>query len=113
MDDLPIVIPKHGDAFVLLFDILSQLYSLQSNVQLYECSQFLERLSNALVYELYFGKAQLLQKIIEETVSEEKPNQNDPFAIYNCLQREAVLAKIDSMMNNSTVREIEDRLGAE
>jgi hypothetical protein len=113
MDDLPIVIPKHGDAFVLLFDILSQLYSLQSDVQFYECSQFLERLSNALVYELYFSKAQLLQKIIEETVSEEKPNQNDPFAIYNCLQRKVVLAKIDNMMNNSTVREIEDRLGAE
>jgi len=113
MNDLPLVIPKHTDIFAMLFDAISQLYSNTINLEFNDCRQFLEHLSDALVYELYFCKNQVLQQLLVETLSKENRNQYDARTICNYLQREDVIAAFRDIMSNSTVRRIEAELVAD
>ncbi len=113
MEDLPIVVPSHRSVFSTLFDIISELNSNSINQQLIECKQFLESLSNALVYELYFNDKHILQDTLVGEIDEKGLNRETVDEICEILQREDISMAIERIMGDAIVKEIETRLNLE
>lgn len=112
MEDLPIVLPKHPYVFSTLFDLISELYSNTPSEQLTGCRQFLEHLSNALVYELYFRDDHALQNTLASTIVKRDQNHNDLVALCDSLQRGNVSNHTMNIMDDPIVMRIETILNS-
>ena len=112
MEDLPIVVPQHPNVFATLFDLISGLYSDVTNERLIECRQFLEHLSNALVYELYFRENHTLQNILADKIVDREQNQDNLIAFCDSSQRGSVSSEIEGIMGDPIVEKIETRLNS-
>ncbi len=113
MEDLPIVIPQHPNVFATLFDLISGLYSNVTNERFIDCRQFLEHLSNALVYELYFRENHALQNILSDKIDEREQNQDNLIVFCDSLRIRSVSSAIKGIMGDPIVEKIETRLNSQ
>ncbi|TFG34829.1 hypothetical protein EU527_01255 [Candidatus Thorarchaeota archaeon] len=110
LEDLPIIEPKYPDAYEILFDTLSTLHSdLKQNE---DCRQFLECLSNALVYDLYFGSNDFFQERIA-TLVEIFSKDAHPRSLCRALRTESIISSIKSIRKIPDFQIIEKELGSE
>ncbi|MGY5855616.1 MAG: hypothetical protein RTS72_03390 [Candidatus Thorarchaeota archaeon] len=100
MEDLPLVLPKQPQVYRDLFDILSHHYSDQSEHTDRENIPTLEKLTDALVYSLYFGDEGLEQRVSQGI--------ND---LNMTAQEQDVVKMIEEILNDSIVKELE-RMGS-
>ena len=61
LEELPIVLPKYPETYALLFDALSKLHNEEQSSERDSCINTIESISEALVYDLYFGNTHTLQ----------------------------------------------------
>jgi len=113
MEDLPIVIPQHPNVFATLFDLISGLYSNVTNERFIDCRQFLEHLSNALVYELYFRENHALQNILSDKIDEREQNLDNLIVFCDSLRIRSVSSAIKGIMGDPIVEKIETRLNSQ
>jgi len=100
MEELPLVIPKQPKVYRGLFEKLTQAYAESAEDSDKMCIPALERLSDALVYSLYFGNNSLERRVAKGI--------ND---LYSISQEPLVKEMIDEILAGPIV-EVLERLGS-
>jgi hypothetical protein len=107
MEELPIVIPKLPQVYSILFDSLTLLYSDAQWNQREDCKVILERLSDALVYSLYFQNDDRLEKLTSEQLSNEHEYISNLDHLCKVIDEPEIRESITGIFNEPIVREIE------
>ena len=107
LEDLPIIEPKNQDMYELLFDELS--YSYENKIYKNNRREYLEKLSNALVYELYFGTDDMLNREVSAVVNSLHVN-NSLSAFYEQIQSKRIKKAMTGIHHISEVKRIEREL---
>ncbi len=90
LEDLPLVIPRHHEIFTILFNANQTLSGESSSSA--KTKVFLNRISDALVYSIYFDEIESLEETFDEVISEIMiTNPHDLFQI---------LSRFESEVNN-------------
>jgi hypothetical protein len=110
MESLPIVLPEHIEVFSTLFDLLSNLSSTQIEHSNGNIRVSIDRLSDALVYELYFSRRHRLQSLLANLLNGTQISTDDTREIQSIIQEREVMRVAESIMRNSDVVEIEEKL---
>ncbi len=107
LEDLPIVESNYQDVYEFLFDELSKLY--QNTKQNGEYRDYLEKLSDALVYELYFGSNDTLNREVAGIIRDEI-SSNQVSSISDKLKTERIANSINAVLELSDVKRVEKEL---
>jgi len=109
LEELPIVLPEFSDSFAILFDALSKLYNEEQLPEWESCINTIEKISEALVYELYFGNNVELQKELAELIEVEESFENI-HSLCELIQNKSIVSQTEKIMRMSIVEKIEQRL---
>lgn len=107
LEDLPIIESKHPEVYELLFDALSAIHLDRSNNE--ACRIFLERLTNALIYDLYFGSDDLFQERVA-TLAATFPKNECPSSLCKTLRTKSIIDSISAIQRMPDVQIIEREL---
>ncbi|MFX1264792.1 MAG: class I SAM-dependent DNA methyltransferase [Promethearchaeota archaeon] len=105
MEELPLLFPDNPMPFSVLFRALEALHDSRYS----DCRHslhFLEKLSDALVYELFLLDSDLLACAVEERLSDTGDELN-PQELSEMLQDETVTYLSDKVLSSRIVREVE------
>jgi hypothetical protein len=111
MESLPIVLPEHSNLFSILFDSLSYLSSRQLDDSNNDLRLSVERLCDALVYELYFSKHHRLQNLMAKLPLRTAKQMKNIKDLHAVIQKAEIAGLIEEVLRDSRVAEIEERLG--
>jgi hypothetical protein len=111
LEELPLVLPKYSDIYAILFDALSKIYNGNQFPEREVYIRTIEAISEALVYELYFGAEYNLQKHLTELI-ETSENPCDIHSLCEMIQSKTISAKTEKIMKLPIVEEIEQRLNS-
>ncbi len=106
MEELPIVLPNRSLSYSILFDSLTSLYSEQEEHH-YQTRTLLERLSDALVYSLYFQDSDNLEQLVDDRISVMRYETISPEKLFNVINDSEILKAIDEILESPVVKEIE------
>jgi hypothetical protein len=107
VEDIPLVIPKNPYSCAMLFEIISKLYGKQMNNVEQECAGFLEKVSNALVYDLYFNKEESLHEELGKILLTEKTRKINSETFCSQLQCDSIMRSIEKIMEKPIVQDVE------
>ena len=110
VEELPIVIPAHPETYAILFDALTKLYNEVQSKQHDSCIKVIEAVSEALVYDLYFGNSHSLEEEVTKIIKANHTKINSPLILGNYLNSELIASQIDKVMAMAVVGKIEGRL---
>lgn len=110
LEELPIVLPEYPDIFAALFEGLSKLYSEKELPQREFCIKIIETVSEALVYELYFGNDSKLQRELAGLVRTNQSHSNDIFNLCGLIENKSIITQAEKIMDLTIVEKIETRL---
>jgi hypothetical protein len=105
MEELPLLFPKNPIPFSILFRALEILHDNPDSANP-DTLKFLEKLSDALVYELYLLDSDSLAGAVEERLSDIK-DKLTPQELHEMLQDETVSHLSDEVLSSRLVREVE------
>jgi hypothetical protein len=105
MEELPLLFPRNPMPFSTLFRALGILHDDHRSSKV-DALNYLEKLSDALVYELYLRDSSTLADALEERMSDMKDTFN-PQDLHDALRIEAVSRLSDNVLNSPQVREVE------
>jgi len=106
MEELPLLLPQNPTPFSLLFRALENLHD-DPNSTSADTRNFLEKLSDALVYELFLLDSALLVNAVEERLSDVK-DKLTPQELHQMLQDETVSYLSDEVLSSQLVRDVEE-----
>jgi len=106
MEELPIVLPNNPLSYSILFDSLTSLYSEQEGHHS-QTRTMLERLSDALVYSLYFHDSDHLEKLVDDKVSPMRYETISPEQLCKIIDDSEIPKAIDEILESPVVKEIE------
>ena len=107
LEDLPMIEPKCQDTYEMLFSELSRSY--QNAKYNNGRREYFEKLSNALVYELYFGTGDTLNKEVDAVVSNFHVN-NHLSVFYEQIQSKRIRKAMMEVHDISEVKRVEREL---
>jgi hypothetical protein len=107
MEDLPLVIPENPTIFEVMYSILEQLHQSEGKGSDEEVN-FFEEVSDALVYELYFGEGMLARHLTERITP--GISQQTPTRVMNRIRSGSVQSLLDDIFSMPQVVEIEARI---
>ncbi len=110
LEELPIVLPKYPDTYALLFDALSKLHNEEQSVERDSCIKTIESISEALVYDLYFGSTHTLQKEVSLLVEVDDAITRDLLMLCKKLKGKSTGLELTKVMKLSEVKQIENHL---
>lgn len=110
MEDIPLIVPKYAQPYKVLFDSIYSLYNSEYE-ETNQIARFIETVSDALVYDLYFSNDEAFQEMIASVMNDRAGRIKDPYHLYKILYREDVLQAINTIMKNVYVRKIEKQIG--
>ena len=110
LEELPIVYPANPTGYASLFDKLSILYQNEKTPEKEPCIKTLEKVSEALVYELYFMKKQELEKTISKITSDLGEQSIDIDLFCEHLKVDSVVSRVNEIMKLPVVMQIESQL---
>lgn len=110
MEELPLILPKYPDIYAILFDTLSLLHNGDQSPELEYCIVKMEQICEALVYELYFGSDDELQKEVARLLKTRNHISNDIQILCGTLECDSVISLIEKIHRIPNVRRIEKRL---
>ncbi|MGY5881463.1 MAG: N-6 DNA methylase [Candidatus Thorarchaeota archaeon] len=110
IEELPIILPEYPDAYAFLFDALSRLYNEEQSPGREKKIKAIETVSEALVYDLYFGSSNALQKEVAQLVETSKTQIGNLSILCDNLNSDSLASKIDDVMQKAIVNQIENRL---
>ncbi len=105
MEELPLVFPDNRMPFSVLFRALEALYD-DSYAANPDSIHFLEKLSDALVYELFLLDSDSLARAVEERLSD-AGDKLKPKELSEMLQDETITSLSDNIFGSRLVREVE------
>ncbi len=105
MEELPLLFPKNTKPYSILFRALENLHGNLDSTKA-DTLEFLERTSDALVYELFLLDSDSLTSAVEERLSGAEDKLN-PRQLLEMLRDEAVSRICDNVLSSRIVREIE------
>jgi len=109
LEELPVILPEFPDSYAMLFDALSKLYDDEQLLERDSCIRTIEAISEALVYELYFGKDHALQKEIAELI-EAGDGSQDIHTLCERIENKSIVSRTAKIMGISIVEKIEQHL---
>lgn len=107
IEEIPIIYPDLMEPYVMLFESLQELYQMDSpSLETQREIESLDRIADALVYELYLveGKS-LVEKIDERFKHIDK--QRNPILMANDIISEEIRKNMKKVLSNSVVLQIE------
>jgi len=110
LEELPIILPTDPETYAVLFDALSKLYSNEQSPKHNSCVNVIETVSEALVYDLYFGNSHLLEKEVTKLIKANHIKIRNPFYLCECLSSKLIVSHIEQVMTMAVVDKIENRL---
>ncbi|MHA1930603.1 MAG: HsdM family class I SAM-dependent methyltransferase [Candidatus Thorarchaeota archaeon] len=110
LEELPIILPKYPDTYALLFDVLSMLHHEEQTSERERCINTIETISEALVYDLYFGNNQKLQREIYLLLDTDETYKNDLMILCERMKSKSIVVDASKVMNRSEVQQIENHL---
>lgn len=110
LEELPIILPKFQDTFALLFDALSMLHHEEQTSERERCINAIEAISEALVYDLYFGSNHEIQREINELLGSDEIHMNNLMALWEKMKSKSLVLEVSKVMNWSEVQQIENHL---
>ncbi|UCH05032.1 MAG: hypothetical protein JSW05_02415 [Candidatus Thorarchaeota archaeon] len=105
MEELPLLFPKNPKPFSVLFRALEILHHDPDTAKA-DALNFLERISDALVYELFLLDSDSLTYAVEERLSDAKDELN-PQELHEMLRDEDISHLSDEVLSSRIVTEIE------
>ncbi|MGY5873707.1 MAG: N-6 DNA methylase [Candidatus Thorarchaeota archaeon] len=109
LEELPIVLPEYPETYSLLFEALSDLHNEKQSPDRDECIKTIENVSEALVYDLYFGKAHSLQKGAAQSL-EGIDFHTSLIVLCDRLKRKSLVSEVNKVMDIPQVQEVENQL---
>jgi len=110
LEELPIVLPKYPKTYALLFGSLSKLHNEERSIERDSCIKTLESISEALVYDLYFGNTHTLQKEISLLVEDNDTTSKNILLLCEKLKSKSAVLETAKVMQLSEVVQIENHL---
>jgi hypothetical protein len=110
LEELPIVLPECPDVYAVLFESLSDIYTAKDFHKQELCIKIIEKVSEALVYELYFGNDSKLQKTLARLIRANESCTSDISNLCGLLENKSIMAHTKKIMNIAIVEKIETRL---
>ncbi|MBS3794526.1 MAG: hypothetical protein KGY80_06500 [Candidatus Thorarchaeota archaeon] len=108
IEEIPIVYPDIQRPYIALFEFLQNLHRMDSHSQeIQRTIESLDRIADALVYELYLGVGSTLVEKLDEKL-ENRDNQSNPFQTANSMISEEISKRVKEVLNNSEVLQIEN-----
>jgi len=109
LEELPIVLPKYPVTYALLFGALSKLHDEEQSIERDSCIKTLESISEALVYDLYFGTTHTLQKEVSQVEVNDTTSKNI-LLLCEKLKSKSIVLETAKVMQLSEVEQIENHL---
>jgi len=110
LEELPIILPKYPDTFALLFDVLSMLYHEEQTAEQERCINNIEAISEALVYDLYFGNNHKLQREMILLLGSDETYKSDLMILCEKMKSKSIVLEASKVMNGPVVQQIENHL---
>ncbi len=110
LEELPIIFPKYPDTYALLFDVLSMLHHEEQTSERERCINTIETISEALVYDLYFGNNNKLQREIALLLGTDGTYKNDLIILCERMKSKSIVLEASKVMNLTEVQQIENHL---
>ncbi len=110
LEELPIILPKYPETYALLFDVLSMLHHEEQTSERERCINIIETISEALVYDLYFGNNQELQREMALLLGADRTYKNDPMILCEKMKTKSIVREASKVTNLPEVQQIENRL---
>jgi len=110
LEELPIVLPANPETYAALFNALTKLYSEEQSPKHDSCVKVLETVSEALIYDLYFGNSHLLEKEVTKLIKANRTQIRNPFYLCDCLSSKLIESTLVQVMTMAVVDKIENRL---
>ncbi len=110
LEELPIILPKYPDTYALLFDVLSMLHHEEQTSERERCINTIETISEALVYDLYFGNNNKLQREIALLLGTDGTYKNDLIILCERMKSKSIVLEASKVMNLTEVQQIENHL---
>jgi len=110
IEELPIVLPKCPETYAVLFNVLSRLHNEKKTSERNAYIQVVETISEALVYDLYFGNSFALEKEVTKLIETNHSQNKNLFDLSEKLGTNLIPSYVDSVMGMAVVDQIEDRL---
>ncbi|UCE11083.1 MAG: SAM-dependent DNA methyltransferase [Candidatus Thorarchaeota archaeon] len=102
MEEFPIIYPDDPAVFVLLFRTLQMLHQRTKHNEYRLEKEYLEKLSDALVYELYLLRGSKLMESVRQTL-ESIGDTATPELVFEALQRPSVIEKAQEIYTDPEV----------
>jgi len=109
LEELPIILPTYPDTYALLFDVLSRLHHEKQNTKLESCINTIETISEALVYDLYFGNNNRLQKDVALLLGTDEIYKKDLMILCEKMKSKSIV-EASKVMHLPQVQQIENHL---
>jgi hypothetical protein len=110
IEELPIILPEYPEVYAILFDSLSRLHNEEQSLEHDRCIKILETVSEALVYDLYFGNSRVLEKEVTKIVEINRSQNKSLLNLCENLNSNLITLQIDSVMEMAVVEQIEYHL---
>ena len=110
VEELPIVLPKYPETYEVLFSALSRLHNEEQSPERDSWIRIIETVSEALVYDLYFGNSNVLEKEVTKLVKANHSKIKDLLVLCDDLSSKLISSHIDKVMEMVDVDKIEKRL---
>ncbi len=110
LEELPIILPKYPDTYALLFDVLSMLHHENQTSERERCINTIETISEALVYDLYFGNNDKLQREVILLLGTDETYENDLTILCEKMKSKSIVLEASKVMNWPQVQQIENHL---
>ncbi|MGY5859263.1 MAG: N-6 DNA methylase [Candidatus Thorarchaeota archaeon] len=110
LEELPIVLPEYPNSYSILFDALSKLYNDEEFPERESCIKIIEAICEALVYELYFGKDNSLQKDLADLIEADERCSQNVHDLCDLVKNKSIGSRTKKIMGMSIVEKIELRL---
>ena len=110
IEELPIVLPEYPETYAILFDALSKLHNEESSQDRDICIRVMETVSEALVYDLYFGNSNRFQKDVTQIIETNRNQIGNISLLCDNLSSDSLVSQINDIMKKTIVEQIENRL---
>ncbi len=110
LEELPIILPKYPETYALLFDVLSILHNEDQTSERERCINTIETISEALVYDLYFGNNHKLQREMILLIGTDETYKNDLMILCEKMKSRSIVLEASKVMRLPQVQQIENHL---